>query len=471
MRLKKILILSLAVLPLFAAAQVPSYVPSNGLVGWWPFNGNANDESGNGNNGTVNGATLTTDRNGNSNAAYSFDGSSNYIEATSNSSLQVSSAYTMSLWFNSNIFNNGPYGYTLISKIAYTGWYGGYEIMIGESNSIGGVNHTGNINGNFQLPFLGMNAGNWYSVIATFNGNQLKLYVNGSLVNTVTQSGALQIGNDPLRFGRRGGGGIYDQFYNGSLDDIGIWNRALTPCEIQALYNSGVGGTTVASSASYICEGSSVSLTASGPATYSWMPGNLTGDSLSVTPVVTTTYTVTGTDSAGCTSIDSVTVTVNPLPQVSAGSTTTNYCLSDASGNLVGVPTSGTWSGPGVTGSTFTPSAAGAGTHNVIYTYTDNSGCSNSDTLIMTVDLCTDIHEANNSAFTIFPNPANTTITVSWSQPNIKTLTLTDAAGRAVRTYNVTGTQAQLSLEGLASGVYFLSGDGEEKAVQKIIKQ
>jgi hypothetical protein len=42
------------------AQNVPSYVPTNGLVGWWPFNGNANDESGNGNNGTVNGATLTT---------------------------------------------------------------------------------------------------------------------------------------------------------------------------------------------------------------------------------------------------------------------------------------------------------------------------------------------------------------------------------------------------------------------------
>ena len=49
-------------------------IPSNGLVGWWPFNGNANDESGNGNNGTVNGASLTTDRFGNLSNAYLFDG-------------------------------------------------------------------------------------------------------------------------------------------------------------------------------------------------------------------------------------------------------------------------------------------------------------------------------------------------------------------------------------------------------------
>lgn len=54
-------------------SQVPSYVPTSGLVGYWPFNGNANDESGNGNNGTVNGATLSSDRNGNANSAYYFD--------------------------------------------------------------------------------------------------------------------------------------------------------------------------------------------------------------------------------------------------------------------------------------------------------------------------------------------------------------------------------------------------------------
>ena len=58
----------------FASAQIPSYVPPNGLVGWWPFNGNANDESGNGNHGTVNGATLAANRFGNAGKAYSFDG-------------------------------------------------------------------------------------------------------------------------------------------------------------------------------------------------------------------------------------------------------------------------------------------------------------------------------------------------------------------------------------------------------------
>lgn len=218
-----------------------------------------------------------------------------------------------------------------------------------------------------------------------------------------------------------------------------------------------------------ICFGSSTTLSASGAATYSWMPGNLSGDSLRVSPAATTTYIVTGTDSSGCNSIDSVTIVVNALPQVVGVSTTATYCLEDANGSLAGTPTPGTWSGPGVTGNTFNPATAGVGIHNVVYTYTDNNGCSNSDTLTMTVDLCTGLTEETNSSFTVFPNPANNNITVTWATPNVNTLTLRDATGRAVRTYNVSGMQAQLSLEGLASGVYFLSGDGEEKAVQRVV--
>ncbi|MFM2135838.1 MAG: hypothetical protein RL021_1238, partial [Bacteroidota bacterium] len=73
--MKKLSLLGVFVLFLLSVtAQVPSYVPTNGLVGWWPFNGNANDESGNGNNGAVNGATLVEDRIGNALSAYYFNG-------------------------------------------------------------------------------------------------------------------------------------------------------------------------------------------------------------------------------------------------------------------------------------------------------------------------------------------------------------------------------------------------------------
>ena len=82
-------------------AQVPSYVPKDSLKAWWPFNGNANDESGNGNNGTVSGATLTSDRFGLINKAYSFDGINDFIEILYSASLNNSSG-TVSVWIKSN---------------------------------------------------------------------------------------------------------------------------------------------------------------------------------------------------------------------------------------------------------------------------------------------------------------------------------------------------------------------------------
>ncbi len=242
-----------------AFAQVPSYVPTNGLVGWWPFNGNANDESGNGNNGTVNGATLTQDRFGNANNAFSFNGTNTFIEVQSSNTLQLNNNYSISLWFKSNINNNNsPYNYTILSKINYSGWYGGYEIMTGDINPNGGIIHTGNINGNFVFfgPANGVTQGTWYYIVFTFNGSQLRMYSNGQLIDSLNRTGSIQTGNDPLRFGRRGGSGIYNQWFNGLIDDIGIWNRALTQQEITALYIS------------QTCNSSSNAITADGPTTF-----------------------------------------------------------------------------------------------------------------------------------------------------------------------------------------------------------
>ena len=79
--MKKLLYLFFALLFInqHIVAQVPSYVPTDGLVAYYPFNGNANDESGNGNNGTIDGASLTVDRFSNTNSAFKFDGIDNSI--------------------------------------------------------------------------------------------------------------------------------------------------------------------------------------------------------------------------------------------------------------------------------------------------------------------------------------------------------------------------------------------------------
>jgi hypothetical protein len=88
-------------------SQVPSYVPTNGLVGWWPFTGNANDLSGNGNHGIVNGPTLIQDRFGLANCAYSFDGINDFIQAPNYTS---NSSFTFSCWVNLTTYNLNSLG-------------------------------------------------------------------------------------------------------------------------------------------------------------------------------------------------------------------------------------------------------------------------------------------------------------------------------------------------------------------------
>ena len=221
-----------------AYAQVPSYVPSNGLVGWWPFNGNANDESGNGNNGTIYGASLSTDRNNNSNAAYNFNGSSNYIEVASSSSISVSSAYTLSVWFRASSWSfNAPIDeHAIISKMVDGAWYGGYEIYHG--GSTGSIRHIGNITNNFSIGSDSGQVNQWYHIVCTFNGSKVKYYINNRKADSISLSSSIQTSNIPLRFGRRGGAGTYNCWFNGKIDDIGIWNRALSPQEINNLYNA-----------------------------------------------------------------------------------------------------------------------------------------------------------------------------------------------------------------------------------------
>ena len=94
-----ILTLTLFTLPILNAQDLPSYVPTEGLVAYYPFNGNANDASGNGNHGTVNGATLANDQNGNDNKAYEF----NVNESASWGSPQEEIEIDFSTSMNSNL--------------------------------------------------------------------------------------------------------------------------------------------------------------------------------------------------------------------------------------------------------------------------------------------------------------------------------------------------------------------------------
>ncbi|MFN5627956.1 MAG: PKD domain-containing protein, partial [Bacteroidota bacterium] len=148
---------------------------------------------------------------------------------------------------------------------------------------------------------------------------------------------------------------------------------------------------TISPSSSTICIGQSVTLTASGANTYSWLPtaGLNVANVASVTanPIITTLYTVSGTSTNGCSTTQTVNVTVNPLPTVNAGATTQQFCNTNTPIQLTGFsPAGGLWSGTGVTSTgSFNPSTAGVGPTTLTYTFTDPNGCVNSSTITANV--------------------------------------------------------------------------------------
>lgn len=237
MKKKNTLLMLVATLVLTAATlaqNVPNYVPTNGLVGWWPFNGNANDESGNGNNGTLNGAALAIDRFGSSNSAYNFNGNS-IISVNSTQSLSLQNQFTISLW----VVRNNPNFMGFISKQRAPG-LGSYHISGDASITEVGINNDpgGCAGCNIGAGGASLTYNLWHNYIGLWDGVRLKFYDNGNLIQDVI--GILDNGNTlfdanfPLEFGRY----FTSNYLDGKLDDIGIWNRALTQQEITALYNA-----------------------------------------------------------------------------------------------------------------------------------------------------------------------------------------------------------------------------------------
>ena len=225
-------------------AQIPSYIPSNGLVGYWPFNGNANDASGNGNNGTVNGATLSTDRFGINSAAYSFNGTSNYIEVQHNSSQLLSNKVSFSLWIfplDYSTFNNqtrAPLGKRRTSTTSGIGFETvdgvgsccGPQFYLNNNTSSGGLDYESSI----SLP-----NNSWTHLVGTYDGVVLKLYQNSVLLGTASGTINLSTTIQNLFFGREGSN-TPQNYFKGIIDDIGFWNRALTQQEVTNLYNGNI---------------------------------------------------------------------------------------------------------------------------------------------------------------------------------------------------------------------------------------
>ena len=535
---KQMYLVMLTCLSLIAQAQtvIPSYVPTNSLVGWWPFNGNANDLSINANNGTVISSSLTTDRFGSANKAYWFNGL--LITNVNRSRIQIpnidinnynTGGFTISYWFTrEDSINSTARHFMLWQYNGINGLQVEYTL-----NTLRHSLRTASANPpeiNYFHSFTGIYK-SWHHAVYIWSPYNLSTYIDGVLVNTQSNSGITNLSTgQTFEFGTGGVSG--SSSHSGKMDDIGIWNRALTLCEVKKLYYAP--SFSAAASNPTICAGQSLTLTAGGAPNYAWSNGANTASAV-VTPSTSIIYTVTSTYTTGCTDTKTVSVTVNAKPTITinspsicvgqsatltaSGATTytwntnsnstsivvspsvsTNYTVNGTNTNgcsntksitvTVNAKPTITINSPSIcVGQSATLTASGATTYtwntnsnstsivvspsvstNYTVNGTNTNGCSNTKSITVTVNACTGINEAQlPNELSVYPNPTKDNITVV-SSPNFigKTYSITDQLGKLITNGKLTSNNMKISLSSFPNGLYFVKIEGQ---TFKIVKE
>jgi hypothetical protein len=204
----------------------PTPTPPPGLVAAYGFNEGSGtvvtDVSGNGNNGTISGATWTTSgRYGN---ALSFNGTNALVTINNSASLQLTSAMTLEAWV---------YPTTVNSEWRDVIYKGNDNYYLEGTSSNSGHPVAGAILGGVYAEAIGPNsltANTWAHLAETYDGATLRLYVNGVQVASRAQTGAIATSTNPLQIG---GDSLYGQYFAGRIDEVRIYNRALSAAEIQ----------------------------------------------------------------------------------------------------------------------------------------------------------------------------------------------------------------------------------------------
>ena len=429
---RKLLFTAIAIIGFATAtmAQVPNYVPSNGLVGWWPFNGNASDVSGNGNNGTVNGATLTTDRFGNINSSFSFNGTSNNISIPHKITLNAL-PITINAWIKTS-HSYGPVitkytsgtsnGWSLhvnkdrLSSYYYSNSNGAYIWGDGWTNQGGGYTSNG-----VWTNSIVVDNNLWHMVTSVYDLTGIKLYcdtvliltsgfINGTPTATTTTQN-VYIGNDMING--------YPYIYNGKIDDIGIWNRALTQQEITVLYQG--------------CNGVLVST----------QPSNQNVNLGSNAQFITSTL----------------------------NSTATYQWQTDLGFGFQNISNAGQYNG--ATNDTLIVSNTQLSNNNQQFRcIITDGGCKDTSNVATLTIANIGIYESKQNQFKVYPNPASSQINVEIIQSLIgSSFTITDQIGKTVLSGKLNAEKSIIELGDLSGGIYLFSIGNNAKQTFKVIKK
>ncbi len=244
---------TLTIFLLLYGVMTYAQLPSNGLVAYYPFNGNANDESGNGNDGSVYGNTaIAVDRFGNPDKAYTFGGlnTPGYIHVPNSNSLKFQNACTYSMW----VKLAGLYGMNGWGQAVSEGVHCVFAKDADQGGKMNGVILGSDINnyfltwvswiGNQQSALItGSHLGQWVHLVYVLDSqnSSITFYVDGVLSGSYQTSFSFTASNNAdLFFGKFNLAG-YTYPLNGSIDDIAIYNRALSMSEVEQIYTGTAG--------------------------------------------------------------------------------------------------------------------------------------------------------------------------------------------------------------------------------------
>ncbi len=474
-----------------AQAQVPSYVPTNGLVGYWPFNGNANDESGNGNNGTVNGATLTADRFGDVNKAFSFDGLNDYVFINDSPSLSVNGDITISAWKWEDPNSSNGY-HEIVTKRLIGDW--GYNLAIskipGPTNQeldriFSGRRNNDGAQSEYRYSDQMAVEAIWQHVVVTISNNTIKFYINGNDAGNSTYGGSVfTIPSQNQLVGVTIGdcNCNNNQEMQGALDDIGIWNRALTADEVLALYNgcnvstqvvSGNSTPSAFANSTYTCNNNAGS-------TYTWAVNNGVVVSGQGTNSVTILWGAEGVGSVsvlettgdGCVG-DEVIYDVNVQCVVSGNEITgpvgpeafsnSTYTCNGAANSIYNWTVTNGVIASGQGTNTVNILWASTGLGNISVVETTAEGCIGTTLSQDVVVIPTNVEELSN-AMILYPNPATTELNLQTTSDLIGTdLFVFDALGKQIIKQQILSTNTIINTSSFTAGNYVVKVGGGVK--------
>ncbi|GBD88411.1 hypothetical protein BMS3Abin03_02347 [bacterium BMS3Abin03] len=211
-------------------------IVTEGLVSYYPFNGNANDVWGTNNGTFMNGTTVSTDRKGNANSACLLDGVDDYVALTTY--LPETDEISISVW----VYYTKP-GNQIADIIVDTDQPVAPAFRLDMHNT--GIGITANKNGatlnkSNGTAVMGLNLENgWHHIVWAMASDQSLIYLDGTLVGTIVKTGS-NVGDhaDHAVIGAYyDGNPPFKNFFNGKIDDLRIYNRLLTPEEVSLLYN------------------------------------------------------------------------------------------------------------------------------------------------------------------------------------------------------------------------------------------